>query len=330
MKTSTWFAGCAVAALVCTGALAQEQQKRGSEGGAQNTPQQETQQGAPQRQQKGAETPAPKGQAQGQTQQHNSQRSDSGAKPTEPNKQAEQKKSQDQQPAQKGAQSKDLPNAPKNAEAPKQDTSKSAETPRTDRQGTADSKSGTSTTSGKGAVQLSEKQRTDVHRDILKEKNVNRVNVNVQVRVGEHVPRNVKLAPLPASIVTIVPAYRSYRYFVVDDRVVIIDPARYEIVEVIQPTGQVAGATQHLTLTTQERDVVIREIDMNGSRSTLGIGALSEGADVPRSVELMEFPAVVIEKVSKLRGYKYFVAEQRVAIVEPAGAKIALVIDEKH
>lgn len=317
MKTSTWFAGCAIAALVCTGALAQEQK-----GGAQNT-QQETQQGAPHPQQKGAETPSSKGQAQGQQPK------------AEPNKQADQKKT-DQHPTQKGAQTKDQPNAAKSADAPKQDnsksaespkqdTSKSAETPRSDRQGTADSKPG----SDKGSVQLSEKQRTDVHRDILKEKNVNRVNVNVQVRVGEHVPRDVKLAPLPVSIISIVPAYRSHRYFVVDDRVVIIDPARYEIVEVIQPTGQVAGTSQHLTLTSQERDIVLREIDMKSSRSTLGIGALSEGADVPRSVELVEFPTDVVAKVTKLRGYKYFVAEQHVAIVEPAGTKIALVIDAK-
>jgi hypothetical protein len=307
--------------------------------------QQETQQPGAKGQQK-SEQPAPKGQAQGQqpAQQQN-------------NKQADQKKdaapraegTNPQQPGQKsatpGAASKDQ-NTGKKADAPKADTSKNAETPRTDRQGTADSKSGNDKSAtdksadksgtDKSNVQLSEKQRTEVHRDILKEKNVNRVNVNVQVRVGERLPRDVRLAPLPAAIVSIVPAYRSYRYFVVDDRVVIVDPARYEIVEVITESGQVAtnnsgSGSQHLSLTAQEREIVIREIDVSSSNSsTLGIGALSEGADVPRNVELMEFPAPVLERVSKLRGYKYFVAEQRIAIVGQSGSKIELVIDAKQ
>lgn len=51
---------------------------------------------------------------------------------------------------------------------------------------------------------------------------------------------------------------------------------------------------------------------------------------MPRSVELIPVPVVVVERVSKLQGYKYFVAEQRVAFVEPSGAKIDLVIDAKR
>lgn len=345
MKSSTLLASTAIAALMCTGALAQDQQKRGNE----SAPSMQQEQ-SPQRQQK-AEPQAPKGQAQGQAQ--GQQDRQPGAKQAEPNKQAEPKKDatpraerSGQQPGQKQAtpDSKDAPNTGKKAETPRSDTGKSAETPRDDKSKAADSKSGasdsksadTKTGDSKSGdkVQLSEKQRTDVHRDILKESNVNRVNVNVNVRIGERVPRDVRLAALPASIVSIVPAYRSYRYFVIEERVVIVDPASYEIVEVIMPGGQVAdrgpSGTQRLTLTAEEREIVLAEIDISRGGSTLGIGALSEGASVPRSAELMNMPSVVVERVSKLQGYKYFVAEQRVAIVDPSGDKIQLILDAKR
>ena len=58
-------------------------------------------------------------------------------------------------------------------------------------------------------------------------------NVNISVNVGVAVPRTVELYAIPADIVVIVPTYRRYRYFVVGDRVCIVDPATYEIVEII-------------------------------------------------------------------------------------------------
>src|SRR5438105_1043519 len=67
-------------------------------------------------------------------------------------------------------------------------------------------------------VQLSEQQRTTVHQTLLKERSVNRVTkVNFSINVGTRVPRDVRLEVLPASIIAIVPAYRSYRYFVVNE-----------------------------------------------------------------------------------------------------------------
>src|SRR5204863_4804585 len=91
-------------------------------------------------------------------------------------------------------------------------------------------------------VQLSEKQRTDVHTTILRESNVNRAtNVNFSINVGTRVPRSVHLVALPASVISLVPQYREYRYFVANDQICIVDPNSYEIVEVISEPGRMAG-----------------------------------------------------------------------------------------
>jgi hypothetical protein len=60
-------------------------------------------------------------------------------------------------------------------------------------------------------------------------------NVNFSISVGTRVPREgVHFYPVPAEVVTIYPQWRGYDYIVVHDRIVIIDPKTYEIVEIIE------------------------------------------------------------------------------------------------
>ena len=62
------------------------------------------------------------------------------------------------------------------------------------------------------------------------------VNINVtNVRVGAAVPREITQywAPVPATIIEIVPAWRAYRAVVVNGVILIIDPATFEIVYVL-------------------------------------------------------------------------------------------------
>jgi len=60
------------------------------------------------------------------------------------------------------------------------------------------------------------------------------------------------------------------------------------------------------------------------------VGALAEGADVPRGVQLRVFPDTVVQKLPKVKGYKFFTAENRVAIADPQGAKVQLVIEQRR
>jgi hypothetical protein len=184
-------------------------------------------------------------------------------------------------------------------------------------------------------VQISEEKRTNIHQTILKERNVNRAtNVNFSINIGTRVPRSLRLEVLPGSVITIVPEYRSYRYFVVDDQICIVEPSSYEIVEVIRVSDRTAGRDSRgshaaLMLTEREKEILLRDVDLR-SGSTLALGALTEGAEVPRDVSLRTFSAAVVEQVPKVRDYKYVTAENRLAIVDPRGSKVELVIEDRR
>jgi hypothetical protein len=184
-------------------------------------------------------------------------------------------------------------------------------------------------------VQLSEQQRTSVHETVLKERNVNRVNqVNFSISVGTRVPRSVHLVALPASVISLVPQYRGYQYFVANDEICIVEPSTYEIVEIIPASGKTAqigerSSSGMLTLTAEEKRIIIENVELRGD-STMALGALNEGSPVPRDVRLQAFPDVVVQKVPKIRGYRFFTAEGRIAIADEQGSKVQLVIDAKR
>lgn len=230
------------------------------------------------------------------------------------------------------AQTEPKDKAPKGAEKGTTPPAKSSETPK---DATSPKGSAAGAPPSGQRVQLSEQQRTTVHQTILKEQRVNRVtNVNFTINVGARVPRQTRLEVLPAAIFSIVPHYRSYRYFVINDDICIVEPSTYEIVEVITVSGRTAarddrGGSARLVLSDEERTIVLREIDMRGG-STLGLGSLTEGADVPRNAELRSFPEAVVVQVPKLKGYRYLTAESRLAIVDPQGSKVQLVIEARR
>lgn len=81
---------------------------------------------------------------------------------------------------------------------------------------------------------LDSSKRTEF-RQSVRRSGVSRVdNVNFSVSVGTAIPRSVTLHTLPPAVLSLVPAYRSYRYILVRDDIIIIDPDTYEIVDVIQ------------------------------------------------------------------------------------------------
>ena len=75
--------------------------------------------------------------------------------------------------------------------------------------------------------------------------------------------------------------------------------------------------------------IIIENVEMR-SDSTLALGSLSEGSPVSREARLQAFPDVLVQKVPKVRGFKFFTAENRIAITDEQGGKVALVIDAKR
>jgi hypothetical protein len=79
---------------------------------------------------------------------------------------------------------------------------------------------------------LSPTQRQVVYRTIVRERPAVTVGAPpaVEYRVGARVPAGVTLYEVPQEVVTEVPAVRSYRYMVVNNRAWLVDPATSEVV----------------------------------------------------------------------------------------------------
>jgi hypothetical protein len=86
-----------------------------------------------------------------------------------------------------------------------------------------------------GSVQLSEDQRSHIKTVIGNGRGprLSRSNMDFSISVGTRVPRSVHFVTLPDEIVQIVPQYRGFEYFLVEDEIVIVDPHTLEIVAVI-------------------------------------------------------------------------------------------------
>lgn len=185
-------------------------------------------------------------------------------------------------------------------------------------------------------VQLSDQQRTTIRERITSHRGGrDRVtNVNFDIRVGARVPRNVTLVELPPDVIRVVPEYRGFRYVVVEDEIVIINPRTFMVVAVVDSGGRAAsrggssGQRQvGLTLTPDQRRFLVTHIERRPAVS-LGIGNVTIGMRVPETVELRPVPEVVIERIPDLRQYRYFVFEDEVAIVDPRSSEVVLTVEE--
>ncbi len=78
-------------------------------------------------------------------------------------------------------------------------------------------------------LELSPVQRQTIYRTIRRAP-VRVVEPTIEYRVGMRVPQTARLYEVPQDVAVEVPAIRSYKYMMVNDRVVLVDPATSEIV----------------------------------------------------------------------------------------------------
>src|ERR1043166_1119067 len=90
-------------------------------------------------------------------------------------------------------------------------------------QGTSSAKSG----------ELSTEQRTQIRSVVISHREARVDHVDFSISVGTRVPRSVHVVVLPAEAVRIVQHYAGFRYFIVREEIVIVDPDTFEIVAVI-------------------------------------------------------------------------------------------------
>jgi Protein of unknown function (DUF1236) len=88
--------------------------------------------------------------------------------------------------------------------------------------------------SGNSTISFTTEQRTKIRETVLKEKNAPRVSkVDFSLNVGTAVPRTVRVIEIPEVIVDIHPEWRGYRYFIVNEELVIVEPDTLKIVAII-------------------------------------------------------------------------------------------------
>jgi hypothetical protein len=161
-------------------------------------------------------------------------------------------------------------------------------------------------------------------------------NINVRVNIGERLPPRVQPRRLPADIVRIAPQYRNYEYTVIDNRVVIVDPRRREVIDILDEGpgyGRAAGYSRERIVFTGEQRTRWRELARSGSTtvgSTSPSGAAtssSGGALAANCLSLQPVPEEMVRDRPELSSYRYLAIGNEIVLVDPQQQKIVQVID---
>ena len=203
-------------------------------------------------------------------------------------------------------------------------------------QNTADRSSNTNMNA---SVNINDQQRTRISTSIshLNVQPLN--NVNFSLSVGTVVPRDVRVQPLPAEVVEIVPQYRGYNFVLVKDEIVIVEPSSYKIVAVMPYSGRSTAAAparseqRKVTFSDRDREVIRKHAKARPGereRQTTGSTVRTEirrGERVPDGVEIDAFPDEVYREAPSLREYRYIHRDSRTYIVEPQERRVIEEID---
>ncbi|WP_312015693.1 DUF1236 domain-containing protein [Bradyrhizobium liaoningense] len=196
-----------------------------------------------------------------------------------------------------------------------------------------------SNTNVNASVNINDQQRTRISQSIS-HLNVQPLNsVNFSLSVGTVVPRDVRLQPLPAEVVEVVPQYRGYNFVLVKDEIVIVEPSSSKIVAVMPYSDRSTAAAparteqRKTTFSDRDREVVRKHAKarpVERERGTTGSTARTEirrGERVPEGVAIEAFPEDVYRDAPTLREYRYINRDSRTYIVDPQERMIIEEID---
>jgi hypothetical protein len=192
-------------------------------------------------------------------------------------------------------------------------------------------------------VSVTDPQRTRISESVAKLKVEPLKNVSFSISVGTVIPRDVRLHPIPAEVVEIVPQYRDYRFFTVREEIVIVEPSTMKIVTVLPRNGGSTASTTTSTQTTStttenkskfsDRDrAAIRKhasqprrertttttMERDDPRSARAESRqLRVGDRLPDSVEIHDMPERAYREAPALREYRYINRGSRTYVIEP-------------
>lgn len=212
----------------------------------------------------------------------------------------------------------------------------------------------TAQTTLSAGVSVTDPQRTRISESVTKLNVQPITKVNFSVSVGSAVPRDVRLHPVPTEVVAIVPQYRDYRFFVVREEIVIVEPSTMKIVTVLPRNGGSTASTTTSTQTTSatteskskfsDRDRATIKKHASQPRRERATGTTIERDDprsaraesrrqlrvgdrLPDSVDLHDMPEPAYREAPVLREYRYMQRGSRTYVIEPRGRTIIEELD---
>ncbi len=181
---------------------------------------------------------------------------------------------------------------------------------------------------GQRAANVNDDQRKQIVDQLRSDRTATRTS-NVNVNIGQPLPPSIQPHRLPADIVRIAPQYRDYDYTLVDDRVVIVDPRRHEVVDILDEGPGYGGAAAY----GRERIVIsddmrtrFREL-ARGPSTTVGSTTSSGGTSASNCLSLQPVPEEMVRSNAELRNYRYLAVGDQIVLVDPQQQKIVQVIE---
>jgi hypothetical protein len=184
------------------------------------------------------------------------------------------------------------------------------------------------------AAALPQQTQVRISQTLLRER-IRPANVNFAVSVGIAVPSSVTLRPLPASVIQIAPQFRGHRFFVTQDRIVIVEPARKTVIAVLDANSGArvaapAASKASVSFTEQQRSI-IRNQAASSRASTTGSSSgsrsrISIQEQVPETVELLEFSEEVVREIPTVRSYRYIQQDNELLLVDPGERRVIEII----
>ena len=181
----------------------------------------------PEKQKSTQQQPSPSGQGSTTKQSQDEKSSPSTTRQSQDNKSGQPSTTQ---------QSQDKSGQPSSTQQSQQKSGQPSTTQQSQSPSTGGARQGTAERSGGAAgsnVSFTTEQKTKIRQTVLTSSAPRVSTVDFDVRVGTVVPRTVRVAPLPATIIEIEPQWRGYMYFVYHDEIIVVEPGSLRIVAVI-------------------------------------------------------------------------------------------------
>ena len=120
-----------------------------------------------------------------------------------------------------------------------------------------------------------------------------RSQLNAALAIGSRIPRRHRLYRFTPALLALAPMYAAYSYLVVDDTICVVDPDTYAIIDMIPGSVEEAASPLSsqgaLALSGEQMRCIYAGVPKDRARTDLRI-RLALGAEIPRGVELFNFP----------------------------------------